>query len=94
MNTLKIIPLVLLAAGLASGTAHARGGHGGMGNGAMIPPAPAQRTEARTQHRETQRVQARDGSHAGNAERNALREQTRTETREAVRSEGDSLPGR
>ncbi|MBC2732178.1 hypothetical protein [Thiobacillus sp.] len=85
MKSTKILSVILLAAGLASGAVHAKGGHAGMGGGmgmgntGMSYPDSAQRKETRTQNRDEKRIQTRD--------------QIRTETREQVRSGGTSAAG-
>ncbi len=90
-KSLKVLSLVLLATGLASGAAYARGG-GGMGN--MAGPGTTQADPARNQERVQNRVQKRDGSHAGGAQRNENRYEFRHENREQVRSERSSSAGR
>ena len=84
MKSLKVLSLVLVTAGLASGVVHAKGGMGGMGgmgmgNGSMTSPDTAQRTETRIQSRDEKRIQKRDGSAADAAQRTQNREQTRSE---------------
>ena len=95
MKSLKMIPLVLFAAALASGAAHAKGGMGGgmhMGNGGMTQANPTPRQETRSQTREEKRLQKGDGQ-ADNAQRSQSLEQIRNETREQVRSDGANAPG-
>lgn len=91
MKSTKTLSVILLAASLASGTVHAKGGHAGMGGGmgmgntGMSYPDSAQRKETRTQ--------SRDGAQADSAQRNQNRDQIRTKTREQVRSNGASPAG-
>lgn len=91
MKSTKILSVILLAAGLASGAVHAKGDHAGMGGGmgmgntGMSSPDSAQRKETRTQNR--------DGAQTNSAQRNQNRDQIRTETREQVRGSGASPAG-
>ena len=94
MKSLNVLSLVLLAAGLASGAAYAKGGNGGMGgrgmgNCSMTSPDTAQRKETRTQSRDEKRIQTRDGSAADAPQRDQIRNQTHEQTR----SEGASPAG-
>lgn len=97
MKSLKVLPLVVLAAGLASGAVHAKGGNGGtgggmgMGHAGMPYPGMAQRAETRAQSRNEKRVQQRDGA-ASDAQQYRNRDQVRTETRE--QSDGAAAGGR
>lgn len=67
MKLLKVFPLVLFAAGLASGVVHAKGGNGGMGMGGgagmggMSSPGAGQRDQIRTQSRIEKHTRTRDG---------------------------------
>ncbi|MBW8365763.1 MAG: hypothetical protein K0M39_14535 [Rhizobium sp.] len=99
MKSTKILSVILLAAGLASGTVHAKGGHAGMGGGmgmgntGLSPPDSAQRKETRTQIRDEKRIQTRDGAQTNSAQRNQNRDHIRTETSEQIRSSGASPAG-
>lgn len=72
MKAPKALPLILLAASLASGTVYAKGG-GGMGGGNAWGADHGQRTEQRSRIR----TQKRDGLQDGDAQRHEYRHENR-----------------